>query len=430
MNTRYNPFYYGGQIKESRLFVGRKREVAEICEAIAASASVSIIGERRVGKSSLLKYLADPSVEQKNGLDISRYIFSYFDFLGYPSMTPGELWQQLLTEIISHVSNPTIIDEVRDLLSQPGIQLAHLELFLKRLKEFQLNWVIIFDEFDTAAANPNFDQAFFGGLRNLSKYDISYIIASHRTLSELQYAHSEAIVSPFFNIFRKITLGGFTPDEVETLIHGSLENTDVFFTSDDLQFLDSLSDSHPFFLQMAAYFLFDAYRFNYLKNGSVDYQWVRDRVWDNSTEHFRYYWDESEAGEKMILATLSLFDSDELKRFRLYPSSDDPMLRRLYDRVLMVNDGENKPRIFSTLFSEWIVQTISFLPSEQVPDFKASIESAKVKGFRKIWLDTTERIRKGFAWIDIRAIIRWLVVARGADSVLDWIARILKLIQH
>ncbi|UCE06196.1 MAG: ATP-binding protein [bacterium] len=91
MNAKYNPFYYGGIIKESRLFVGRKREVAEIVEAIATSTSVSIIGERRIGKSSLLRYLADPSVEQKNGLDISRYVFSYFDFLGYPSITPTEL---------------------------------------------------------------------------------------------------------------------------------------------------------------------------------------------------------------------------------------------------------------------------------------------------------------------------------------------------
>jgi AAA+ ATPase superfamily predicted ATPase len=83
MNAKYNPFYYGGIIKESRLFVGRKREVAEIVEAIATSASVSLTGEKRIGKSSLLRYLSDPSVEQKNGLDISRYVFSYFDFLGY-----------------------------------------------------------------------------------------------------------------------------------------------------------------------------------------------------------------------------------------------------------------------------------------------------------------------------------------------------------
>jgi len=92
--------------KESRLFVGREREVAKICEAIRASASVSMVGERRVGKSSLLLYLADPSVEQKNGLYPARYIFTYFDFLGYPTITPTELWHRLLAETLSQLHVP------------------------------------------------------------------------------------------------------------------------------------------------------------------------------------------------------------------------------------------------------------------------------------------------------------------------------------
>ncbi|UCE06198.1 MAG: hypothetical protein JSW07_21885 [bacterium] len=181
---------------------------------------------------------------------------------------------------------------------------------------------------------------------------------------------------------------------------------------------------------MAAYFLFDAYCFNYVQNGNLDYRWVQDRVWDNSIEYFRYYWDGSEIGEKLILATLSLLESDELNRYRLHPSSNDPMLRRLYERVLIVNDQDKKPRLFSILFKQWIVQTISFLPTENIYDFKASIEKAKIRGFRKAWLDSTERICKGFAWIDVKPIIRWLVVARGAESVLDWITRLLKLIRQ
>ena len=227
-----------------------------------------------------------------------------------------------------------------------------------------------------------------------------------------------------------MTLGGFSPDEIDTLINGSLEGSGIVFDANDYELLNSLASSHPFFLQMVAYFLFDAYRYNYFQNEKVDFRWVQDRVWDNSIEHFRYYWDESEVGEKLILSTLSLLDSDELNRYHLYPSSNDPMLRRVYERVLVVNDQNNKPRLFSILFNQWILQTISLLPSENINDFKTNIEAAKIKGFRKVWVDTTERVRKGFAWIDVKAIIRWLVVAKGADSVLDWITRLLKLIRH
>ena len=427
MNVQRNPFYYGGIIKESRLFVGREREVVEICEAIAASASVSVVGERRVGKSSLLRYLADPSVERKNGLDPAQYVFAYFDFLGYPTITSTELWRRMLAETLSQISVSALATQVQALIAQETIELAELERLLKGFQDAGLNLVILFDEFDTAVANPDFDQAFFGGLRNLSRYPLSYIVASHRTLSELRFAHPDAIVSPFFNIFRRVTLGGFTPDEVETLLTGSLEGTGISFNVGDREALALLADSHPFFLQMAAYFLFDAYRYDYRREGRVDYRWVQKRMRDNSVEHFRYYWNGSEAGEKLILATLALLQSEELERFRLYPGEGDVMLRRLRERVLVVENQRGKPRLFSTLFDQWVAEAVSFVPVENVEGFKASIERAKVKGFQKAWLDTTERIRRGFAWVDVKAVVRWLLVAQGADSVLDWINRLLQL---
>jgi hypothetical protein len=427
INIMHNPFYYGGSIKESRLFIGRKREVSEICEAIYASASVSVVGERRVGKSSLLQYLADPSVEAKNGLNPAQYIFAYFDFLGYPTITPAGLWQRLLAEMVSQLGDSTLAEQVKELSAQDTIVLADLERLLKGFEKAKLNLVILFDEFDTAAGNPNFDQAFFGGLRNLSKYPLSYIIASHRTLSDLQFAHPDALVSPFFNIFRRVTLGSFTADDIETLLTTSLEGTDITFNDDDRAMLEAVAASHPFFLQMAAYFLFNAYRYGHRRKGRVDYRWVEERMRDNAVEHFRYYWDGSEIGESLILATLALLEPKELKRYQLYPSEDDPMLRRLRDRVLVAADPTGKPRIFSTLFSQWLVETISFIPVEQVDDFKAAIEQAKIRGFQKAWLDTKQRIRQGFAWIDARAIVKWLVVDKGAESLSDWVAKLLQL---
>lgn len=429
MNIQHNPFYYGGTIKESRWFIGRKREVAEICEAIAASASVSVVGERRVGKSSIMQYLADPAVKQKNGLKVDHYVFTYFDFLGYPTITPTELWRRLLNETLGQLVSSELATQVQALSAQEKIELENLEYFLKAFKEAGLNWVILFDEFDAAAANPNFDQAFFGGLRNLSKYPLSYIIASHRTLSELRFAHPDAIVSPFFNIFRRITLGGFTSEEVETLLTESLEGTGITFNANDREVLDLLADSHPFFLQMVAYFLFDAYRYGQQQHGQVDYRWVQERVRDNAIEHFRYYWDESEPGEKLILATFALLESDELARHRLYPVADDPMLRRLRERVLVVENSQGAPRLFSGLFNQWIAEAVAFVPSQNIADLKAAIEKAKVKGFQKAWLDTTERIRKGFAWIDVKAVARWLIKAKGAESILDWITKLLQLIR-
>jgi hypothetical protein len=429
MSIPHNPFYYIGTIKESRLFIGRKREVAEICEAIGASASVSVVGERRVGKSSLMQYLADPTVKQKNGLQVARYVFAYFDFLGYPTITPTELWRRLLAQALSQLAPSPLMSNIQTLLEKENIELAGLELLMQNFKDVGLNLVILFDEFDAAAANPNFDQAFFGGLRNLSKYPLSYIVASHRTLSDLRFAHPDALISPFFNFFRRVTLGGFTREEVETLINVSLQGTSVAFDAPDRELLNALAGSHPFFLQTAAYFLFDAYRYDYRQEGRADYRWVQDRVRDNSVEHFRYYWNEAEAGEKLILSTLSLLDAEELARYQLYPRADDPMLRRLRERVLVMEDKIGSPRVFSSLFKQWIAETISFMPVKNAADFKAALEKAKVRGFQKAWLDTTERIRKGFAWIDVRAVSNWLIKAKGAEGIVDLITKLLQLIR-
>jgi len=107
------------------------------------------------------------------------------------------------------------------LITQERIGLVDLQQLLIAFEKADLNLVILFDEFDTAATNPNFELAFFGGLRNLSKYRLSYIIASQRSLLDLYYANPDALGSPFFNIFRCITLRGFASDEVETLLESS-----------------------------------------------------------------------------------------------------------------------------------------------------------------------------------------------------------------
>lgn len=87
-------------------------------------------------------------------------------------------------------------------------------------------------------------------------------------------------------------------------------------------------------------------------------------------------------------------------------------------------------KFFSCLFKQWIAETISFLPVKNTADFKAAIEKAKVRGVQKAWLDTTERIRKGFAWIDIKAVSNWLIKAKGAEAILDLMTKLLQLVRQ
>jgi hypothetical protein len=57
-----NPFTYGNPISDPERFIGRRREVDQVFSRLrnAEAESSSLVGERRVGKTSLLAYLAHP----------------------------------------------------------------------------------------------------------------------------------------------------------------------------------------------------------------------------------------------------------------------------------------------------------------------------------------------------------------------------------
>jgi len=423
-----NPFFYGGTIQETRLFVGRRQEVESIYGCILSGANCSVVGERKIGKSSLLRYVADPTVEAKNGLDASKYLFVYFDFQGSPGMTQSELWQYLLIDIGGQLKDATLSAQVAALRERSPLTWSHLKPLLAEFKTRGLRLVLVFDEFDSATSNPNLDTTFYGGLRNLSNnYPVNLIIATQRSISELQYAHPDTVTSPFFNIFHRVDIGPFTPAEADELVTGALKDTSITFTAKDRRFLDDVASRHPFFLQMAAYHLFEAYRRNIRVNGEIDYRWILERLRDNSAEHWRYYWDHSDNGERLILATLSLVEHGEIEKYNLAQTFDTRMRERLTDRAL-VAEKDGRLVIFSALFADWIVSEVSFLVSEKVTDFKQAIAAAKARGFKDAWIDTTERLKRGFAQIDIKAIVKWLLVAKGADSMVDVLGRLLKLL--
>jgi len=100
-----NPFTYGNPISEPSHFFGRRREVDQIFSRLrnVEFESSSIVGGRRVGKTSLLTYLMHPEIRQSQGLDPNKYLFIYMDLETLEkSTTPTQVWQRLL-QCMAHV---------------------------------------------------------------------------------------------------------------------------------------------------------------------------------------------------------------------------------------------------------------------------------------------------------------------------------------
>jgi len=74
-----NPFFYGDPIPP-KLFVGRDRELRRIINRIITGQSTAIIGEPRSGKTSLLLYLAEPTLCQTHyDTHGEQLLFSFLD---------------------------------------------------------------------------------------------------------------------------------------------------------------------------------------------------------------------------------------------------------------------------------------------------------------------------------------------------------------
>ena len=112
-----NPFTYGNPISDPRRFFGRAREVQQIFGRLRNEEfeSSSVVGERRIGKTSLLNYLADPGVRAAHGLEPERYAFVYVDLqMVNDAMGPEQLWRRLLALTRRRCSD----DEIREFLAR------------------------------------------------------------------------------------------------------------------------------------------------------------------------------------------------------------------------------------------------------------------------------------------------------------------------
>ncbi len=165
-----NPFTFGNPIREPGRFIGRQAELRQVVNRLLSSAheSTSIVGERRIGKTSLLMHLADKSTAKSLGLVPERFCLIYIDFQGLVDITPQRFWGRVLTRMGRSITDPNLRLQIEILQKQENIELFDLEDLCEAIAEAGICVVLLLDEFEYVTQNPNFGADFFGGLRALS----------------------------------------------------------------------------------------------------------------------------------------------------------------------------------------------------------------------------------------------------------------------
>ena len=64
-----NPFFNRQRITDPAYFVGRKAEVETLYSAVVTHQCRSLVGERKMGKSSLLTHICNPETMRLYGLN-------------------------------------------------------------------------------------------------------------------------------------------------------------------------------------------------------------------------------------------------------------------------------------------------------------------------------------------------------------------------
>lgn len=242
----YPPFSAGPPIPHPRYFFGREKELKRLFNLLKRHPlqNAAIIGKRRTGKTSLLRYLeaitTTPSEqlrpEQKSDWlpNPENYCWIFVDFQDSRMASREHLLGYILEGMRIKAANPCDLDNFMDLVSS----------------NLRKPTIILMDEIGAGLQRcPELDDAFWESLRSLATTqtdgNLAFILATPE--SPMDLAKNTGHSSPFFNIFGyTATIGKLTELEARELIASS----PIPFPADDVEWILSKSGCWAILLQI------------------------------------------------------------------------------------------------------------------------------------------------------------------------------------
>jgi Novel STAND NTPase 2 len=292
-NQSPNPYFNLAMIRNVELFFGRTNLLRRFYTALANRQSVSILGRRRIGKSSFLWCASLPRMQAHFPFDLSHHIFIFLDLHDYLHKTSEDFFHRVSREIIEQGA------QVPDLaLSAEANGADAFSRVLDQVVKRGFFPVLLLDSFDKVTLNKNFGPEFFGFLRaQASRGRVSYVTASMKPLYEV--CHQSIEGSPFFNIFYAYSLDALTPEEAYDLITIPSRDAGVTFTEEEVTLVNEFAGRHPFFIQRVCHFLFEEKTQS--GNEEIDELHLESEVYHDLLPHFKGSWDQLTEEEKMRL---------------------------------------------------------------------------------------------------------------------------------
>jgi len=339
----YNPYIFGPPIRRPEDFFGREEETYSLLECIRNAGCASVVGERRMGKTSLLYNLMNQpqGVWQKGAEPLPVLIDPQLRIRGE---------KHFCAKVIQEIASE--IPELTPAAREPREQAEETDLIAYLEKIAPRRLVLMIDEFELIATQEGFSEQFFLFLRAIAQnYGASLITATSVPLE--QCCRKSHISSVFRNIFQDVYLKPFSEEAFQHFIAETSRRSGVSLEIWRPQILD-LAGRFPAFTQLAClhYYRAAARKPDLSPDEHLK---IRQSFEDQAKPCFESIWEEYLSDEeKVALKDLAKGQAD------MNSSAMKQLMRKGY-----VVDN----RVFSSVFAEMFLREREIRPISSSPIF-------------------------------------------------------------
>ncbi len=300
--------------------------------------SVSIVGERKAGKTSFLNYLA-------TYLPDTEFIPVLLDVQGVAPSQDAQFLTELILAGVRAIAQATDLpDDIApetpkaDAIQVYGAFKADLDRYRPHLPKREdgtrrkLVWLL--DEIEMLRNYENTE--LFSFLRPIVQQDpnFRFVVAGHDILYTIT---RESDWSPFFNAFSSVRLEGLSPTVAQALIADPLQELDVTLTDEAIALIFSWTGRKPYylkwFLSTAVEVLNQEQAKPTITADTVRAAQVRFFSKTDLSQHFTFFWNEASQHQQAILQLMALQEGQDRKQIH-----DGFLERELLEEGIALSD--------------------------------------------------------------------------------------------
>ncbi|KYK37050.1 MAG: hypothetical protein AYK19_07570 [Theionarchaea archaeon DG-70-1] len=281
-------------VHDPKDFFGREEEIVDIYNQILTLNSISLVGERKIGKTSFLLHLVHPQTIAKYKILPESILMFYIDISSCSFSKPSDLFRRFL-ECISEKITGEIKEKTDLLLKKEYIHSQQFEEIIKMINNNTQEIVFFLDEFEKISMIKQGD--IFSNLRYLTQmYDVVFVVSTSRDLRSI-FKEKRFSTSPLFNIFTRYQLHGLDENASHKLITAALEREDLNADPSVLDSIIRFSGTNPFFLKLTLFECFKMAMDDFLSFDSD----LRDLIQQELEPYHRHNWESLPRNEQDTL---------------------------------------------------------------------------------------------------------------------------------